>query len=394
MNLKRPHLFFVIFILIPFFKPIGPSYYAWFNMLFQIWKVISIAIIFLCIFPGAFRQIKLKINGFWGLYLFWIIYILNCVRYGNSYSNILNNAITSIVLLGIIRYSVRQNWNYKLLKALSYIFAVYIIFQVISVIVVRSGYNIFEPMEGDFNYFLGTDNYSAFAIYPMLGIVLLYQCLSNKALKIRVSGWFLTLAVVVSYLYVRSMTAALAGVTLLAFMFLQNYRKDISKYINAKGTLVIILIAFILIHFGNIQLLFTNFIEDILHKDVTLTARSYIWDAAINLIKKRVILGHGALSEASIKDHALYGTTHAHNLYLELLLRTGVIGTIGYLWFMVGFVKSNRRNLIKWPFNILVIFFAVQIILFMMDFYVTFQYFYCFMGILYFGYSFSTKREE
>ena len=270
---------------------------------------------------------------------------------------------------------------------------VYLLFQVLSIFIVRSGYILFEPSESDFCYFLGTDNYSAFSVYPMLGVVLLHQCLKSRDGKIKKSGWLITLAIVISFLYVSSMTAAAAGVILILFLCIQSNTKRLSKVFNIKNVIVMFIVLFLLIQYGKIQFLFSNLLENVLKKGITLNSRTVIWQNAVELIKQNPIIGYGLFSEVQIKNYILYGIDHAHNIFLELLLRTGIIGTVGYLWFLVGFIKKNRKVIYKRPINIMLIVLLAQMILFFMDFYVTFQYFYCFMGILYYGYSFAEKDE-
>ena len=67
-----------VILLMPFFKPIGPAYYTNFNIIYQIWKLISFTFIILILIQTYRQKIILSKNyfGFLGLILFGIIYIL------------------------------------------------------------------------------------------------------------------------------------------------------------------------------------------------------------------------------------------------------------------------------------------------------------------------------
>ena len=382
-------------LLIPFFKPVGPAWYGAFNALFQGWKLAAIVCLAVLFFATHREGFRFRVNEFFGLYLFWIIYILNCFRYGNSAGDILNNALTSFVLLNLIAYASMRPWREPFLRALSWIFVAYLLLQCASMVVIHSGHLLFEPIPGDYTYFLGTDNYSAFAVYPMLGVVLFCDARRRPAGTLSRKSWLLSLVVTMSFLYVRSMTAALAGMVLLLALFLRDYWGFWLKLLNIRTVLCVALAVFLPIHYGHIQLVFSSLLEGVLHKGVTLNSRTIIWENAVNLIKQKPLLGFGALSQKQIDNYVLFGTTHAHNLFLELLLRTGIVGTAGYLVFLAGFARTfPRRGLSRRPVSILLIFLIVQVVLFSMDFYATIQYFYCFMGVLYYGGAMEAAEKE
>lgn len=73
---------------------------------------------------------------------------------------------------------------------------------------------------------------------------------------------------------------------------------------------------------------------------------------------------------------------HAHNLILELLLKTGVVGTISY-FFYIGFLYKYLRKVLKTPGFILVITLIGYFVLSMMDDYPSTPYMmYCCLGLL------------
>jgi len=80
-----------------------------------------------------------------------------------------------------------------------------------------------------------------------------------------------------------------------------------------------------------------------MHKGLSLSSRTFIWGDALNIIKENLFFGRGSFTNAEISSYILYGTTHAHNIILELLMRTGIIGTVAYLIFMLYPLKPRRH---------------------------------------------------
>ena len=102
----------------------------------------------------------------------------------------------------------------------------------------------------------------------------------------------------------------------------------------------------------------------------------------MDLIKQKPLLGWGNLSNEQILNYALYGTEHAHNIILEILLRTGGIGLISYIWFAISPSKKLKKVLKSKAYYLLatqVCFWGLSI----MDCYPLIQIQYCMMGLLY-----------
>lgn len=101
------------------------------------------------------------------------------------------------------------------------------------------------------------------------------------------------------------------------------------KAVNYNIMLVGILILNILFVFLRVQEYFAYFITNILHKDLTLSFRTLIWDQAISAIEKKPFLGYGYETYEGVALHC-HGANHPHNYILTLLLRGGFIGFIAY----------------------------------------------------------------
>lgn len=71
-----------------------------------------------------------------------------------------------------------------------------------------------------------------------------------------------------------------------------------------------------------IQNYFSNFITNVLHRDVTFTGRTNIWDKAIYYIQNKLFLGNGRLT--SLEREEYLGVTSAHNQFLNFLFEGGI----------------------------------------------------------------------
>lgn len=381
-------LIFLLFILIPIFKPAGLAYYTSLNTLFKLWKMVSLLCMSMfVIYSVKSIQMTSYIKGIAALALFWFIYIFNCMRFNASYGDVLNNALTSIILLLFIRYEFSQGEGKTFLNGLEIIFTVWIVLQSLSLFYIRAGHTLFEPLEDGFTYFLGMDNYSAFATLLMIGVLLFNDIVKYGENQFSKKNLFLLGLLMAGYLYVRSVTAIVSFLFLIMMMLLKKYWDTILQFISIKKAMFLIAILLILILTINIQNLVAGFLASgLLGKGsygITLNSRTIIWAQAVDMIFKRPLLGNGELTVDQIAAHALYGASHAHNIFIELLFRTGVCGFIAYMCFIFGSLGNSWKNIMKSKASILLVTLISYILLSFMDFYPTMQYIYCFVGILY-----------
>ena len=369
-----------ILFLIPFFKPIGPCYYDSVNVFFQIWKVVSI------IFGIGFLIKKNKEISIYPsilkLILFWGIYLISSAINRSEIVDIVNNAITSIILVFYIMHNYNKDNEHVVNTALTIIFKSYIILHIASVFFI----NIFKiPLfSEDVNtiYFLGSDNYSAFSTLPMIAIIL-YNGYRSKSTFLK-RDILLLIALTITYIFTKSYTASFSFTLFTIFTLLLVFNKNILKILSVRKVLAASAIVLILVLLFNIQNLFTPFLENVIHKGANLNSRTIIWNNALDIIKTNPLLGMGKLSNTQINDYYLYGASHTHNIFLELLMTTGIIGSIIFLSYMNKSVsKVYKKEKTDKDISILILGLISYIILSTMDYYIFSQYQYCILGILY-----------
>lgn len=386
MNIKINKLMVLyIFFFIPFFKPVGLSVYAGINSIYLIWKFVSICIgIFIILRESNGKFVTYK-NDTWlrGLLLFFLIYLLNCFFNSKDLVTIISNIVVIIELIIILSTKKNKLKRKNMNGALDFIFSALLFLQIVSVFYVRTGHTIFENIENDYTYLLGTDNYSAFATIPMLGAILFFEY-KNKNVISNIKKAFFCLGLCTSYVYTGAVTAAIMSIaTVLAYIVIK-YNRSLLKFFTIKKIAFFCVMVIFLIMAFNIQnhMLWLMKLVGKSAKATTLNSRTIIWQKALNIIKQNFMFGIGELSTDQVEGYALYGMGHAHNLILDLLLKTGVVGTISYLYFYLGFLSKYFRKALQSSGFILIIALIGYFVLSMMDDYPFMPYIYCCLGLL------------
>lgn len=393
MNTKiRKSVILYILFFIPFFKPVGLSVYAGINSIYLVWKLVSLCVgIFIILNEsnGTFITYK-KDTWFRGLFLFFIIYFFNCFSVSRDLVTIVSNILVIfelIIILSITKGKSKKNMT----DALNFIFSILLFLQIISVFYIKAGHIVFEYIESDYTYLFGTDNYSAFATIPMLGAILFFDY-KRKNLFTKAKKVFLCFGLCASYVYTGAVTAAIMSVVTVLAYIISKYNKFLLKFFTIKKVAVFCVLVLFLIMAFDIQnhMLWLLRLVGKSAKATTLNSRTIIWEKAFNIIKQNIIFGIGELSAEQVEGYALYGMGHAHNLILDLLLKSGIVGTISYLYFYLGFLSKYFRKALKSSGFILVITLIGYFVLSMMDDYPFMPYIYCCLGLLW-G---SVRNEE
>lgn len=391
-KIRKSVLLYILFF-IPFFKPVGLSIYGGINSIYLAWKLVSLCVgIFIILNEsnGTFITYK-KDTWFRGLFLFFIVYFVNCFSVSRNLVTIVSNILVILELIIILSITKSKLKRKNMADALNFVFSILLFLQIVSVFYIKAGHVIFEYLENDYTYLLGTDNYSAFATIPMLGAILFFEH-KRKNLFSKAKKVILCLGLCASYVYTGSVTAAIMSVVTVFAYIITKYNKFLLKFFTIKKVAVFCVLVLFLIMAFDIQnhMLWLLRLVGKSAEATTLNSRTIIWENAFNIIKQNIIFGIGELSAEQVEGYALYGMGHAHNLILDLLLKSGIVGTISYLFFYFGFLSKYFRKALKSSGFILVITLTGYFVLSMMDDYPFMPYIYCCLGLLW-G---SVKNEE
>ena len=295
---------------------------------------------------GVFRNIKQP--------LFWLVigYLL-CSAYGMVF-------VSSVTIGKLIRYcefatfffaiygllSHDEKMRIDFLTAVQNVGVVYTILNlIIPGIKTTSGYG------GEY-FFLGSEA-SAVQLIAMLLVVSTYVDLTNKR-RIGVKSVIIAGTGFIFAMQNESGQGRVMIAVFFLFLFLNKMSAEkLQKFIKP----IICIIGFAFINIVTITLRFQSWdianyiIQDLLHKDMTLTGREYIFTASISIFLEHPLWGYGY--ESSIIEDRLSGVfmgfNSAHNSFLQILINTGLIGSI--IFFLIVFLSltildrnKNERN--------------------------------------------------
>lgn len=324
----------IFLVLLVYLKPFNISLIPVLNLIYSLLKILATIMLLLYIY---IKDISLSKSTKWCfVFLTWwtISIFLN--------HNIKNNIQVLLSIFGILLlFSAMQRKKKGLnviVKYLCYIAKIYIFLQFITIIV---DHPIFATTIISFDkYFLGSDNYSAFILIPLSGFILVNADLNNK--RVTIFDFFFLLIAFLCLLIPKSWAGLLSYAAFMCFLLL---RKNvlIRKIVTIRNVIFLIVVLLVLIIVFNIQVYFAKILKMI--GKVGMNSREIIWPKAIQAFMKRPIVGYGMLTDEQISSYILYGTTHAHNIILEFLLDSGIVGSFfAYMW-LKNAVSINKRCL-------------------------------------------------
>ena len=217
------------------------------------------------------------------------------------------------------------------------------IVNLITVIIFPSGmYQTPSTFIGD-NYFLGHRNGAGLYILLMLSSSLIldnygreYPRVGIRTLLLYFVGFAQT---VLAFCATTLISLLVFGVGLIV---LRN--NQLRRILNPILAVIIGLAGNISVVVFRIQLLFAPIIEGILHREVSLSSRTTIWEMTFNLVSGTYLLlgrgvdGHNAIV---IRETVI---NSAHNELLNILLQSGLLGLLSYVVFIGSVILKAIKN--------------------------------------------------
>lgn len=327
------------------------------EMLFpEIYKVINMvkAIAIICIFTYFamffIKKDRRKISKYskgvmiYAIYIFMVT-IFNKVNIATCVKVYLLNI--SIILLCELIFN--SNYKFEFVKFFTSYFLTLLVFNMIGLIF--NYINMGTMVNKENIYLLGQDNRFILYIIPTL-LGYYYLNINNKSGKI---GMIMTYIIGVVTLTVVWSVASLAILIIigLGFLVLTVANKHDIK-INSYIILILLITLSVTIVFFKIQNCFENFIVNVLHKSMTLSYRTIMWDDAKEMLIKNpvnLIFGFGYFDTQDSFIHMPIKVNHLHNIIMDPLFAGGIIGLtiyIGNLCIISNSInkisENNKRN--------------------------------------------------
>jgi O-antigen ligase len=343
-------------LIFPFF-PIGAIDYG------RVYDVLMFADIFVIFALVAFRndQIRLRPQNIL-IFLFMVWLSLACVKNGKSPVPGLFYGGKLVTFIFLNEYYLMRR-SLTLLQVtknyMTFLILVTTFFQFVS-------QGIFGTMEvsGNYRNFFVGDNELGYYCVAYLSLCIVLDMIDQHKIG-RITA-FMTLVCIASLLRTWS-GKSLVGIAAVFVYLIFVYGKKIAKVLNfvfLAGTYISIYIGIVGFE---IQFMFSDFITNVLHKDATLTGRTYIWASVLKNIRESPIWGHGTVDggQLIINYSHMSNLVSSHNLFMEVILQTGIVGLVLYLGY-IGFSLSRRTRYLHdeaWVTYFMLLFFTFVILI-------------------------------
>lgn len=215
-------------------------------------------------------------------------------------------------------------------------------------------------------YFIGIRTRTTDVLFPLIAFSLICDYLKGITISVRT-----IIALTVSFATIVKLwiaTAIVGGIIICAFLLFQN-SKIINKFTNLYVIVLVGLVVNYLVVYVDIAKQFAWFIQGVLHKSITLSARTMIWEKAKVIINQSLLFGYGMTDNGNFVWHGYsaneMGYWQAHNMWLQMLHDGGLITTslFVYLICMCGKKLKKYNNLfsVKVLLSVIMTFFIMMI---------------------------------
>ena len=317
-TLKR--LFWIV-LTIPYFKPALLGVLEGTELLetaFDLWRMAAAGVVVLLYLCEMIRQRRRPSGVLLWLCGYLAFVALSTVLHGKNYWAILNHVVTIVSFCMLLELSLRRS-PMVTMDMLFYPLTVLILANFLLECVYPGG----VCTGGTYNYsynLLGIDNLLAPLLIPYMFLTALRSTMLHGDLD-WVSYCMLGVSAL-SLLLVWSATGLMGLAVALVFLLFFYQRRWQTLFNGATAMLSGVSLFFAVVLY-RLQDVFAFLIEGVLHKGLSFTGRTEIWDTAIDNILRSPALGYGLAQSGKVyrlRKHKYY---HAHNVFLEVLMEGG-----------------------------------------------------------------------
>lgn len=355
MILKKDYLSNIgIFImLIPIFQP---KIFTQYTITTLIYIVLNVGLLIYLLY--IFYKKDLKISKPCIVWIIYRVWLFLCSLITNNLSGILQWGYLSIMVvdLFLIFDLCKKEKQEQLLNSIYRLSTILLFINLITLILLPRGIiksTFYDVTDNDY-YFLGIKTQFTTMIFPGLSAILL---LYNKDKRKYKKNLIIFIIIALLNIFYKNISTAIVGLIILIVLLLSE--KILKLKLNSKFCIVCVVVFQVLIVFFNIQVLFSSFFTDILHKDATLSSRTYIWENAKELLKNEdlpnLLFGNGV---AEHNEVVYYSGDYwqPHNQLLVWLFNSGVFGTLYVLYFFNLLMKKKTNSNELYTTNLIICF--------------------------------------
>ena len=320
-----------IFLIIPFFKPGFFDFVPFLDNVYKILFITSCLIIFYLCYK---KKCISKFTIF--TFFFEFIFFCSCLINKNLTIYALKSMVEIVTVTLLINYGLKYDCKY-FLKSILILLEILICANFITIILFPNGMydNLVTRMTD--NFLLGIDNLHIVYFLIFWIVLYIYNYIYNENNIFNI----VSLLISVVSILIRWSATTLVGSSIIILYFMLYKYIDNSKFNSIKNYIIAYIILYFGIIFFRLQSLFSFVIVNILKKDITFTRRTAIWDAVMNQIKNKPLLGHGMVP---IEFRQLLNLgTHAHNLFLEIVYEGGILYLMLFLYLVYMVYKKMKQ---------------------------------------------------
>lgn len=245
-----------------------------------------------------------------------------------------------LVLTITVQFVINQNFM-AFLKATYRFSQIYFVLNTVSCFLFSNGLvndsSLRYPV-----YFLGTRNSMGSIIITLMVLNILYSQLLYG--KINKKTLILNMIGAIAPIYLLSATSIIGISFVIIFELIDNVAW-LQRFINKLKMIHIYFVGialFLIFEILRLQEIFSFIIQGIFHKTITMSARTYIWDKSIELIRQKSILGYG-IYDNSILDVKYFIPDNTHSFFFEVMMTGGIIGLL--LISLIFIILSNEKRI-------------------------------------------------
>ena len=330
--------YIILFLLIPFFKPICFQYYSTLQgleNLFVGWKILSAAVCFVFVVSYMWSYSRLpKLVAF--VSLFEICIVVSTLINRGDLMRALIDMVSIVSYTALLILGIKYNGS-GIVHLLSRLLGVLLLINLLSVVLFPTGLpaDLYTNPENPL-YFMVIDNGSALFLSFSIAIFAIDGLISQGA--VRLGGKILILCAILNGVLVKSATAIFT-VALICIALLFILKSDFSKHQNPAILFLVYIGVFIYLITMQDNIVSEFILKNIFNRSANFTGRYFLWESAINMIKAQPWFGYGRSAQDYIS--AWGGYFSSHNYVLETLLQGGIVSLGFFILTVIFAIKKS-----------------------------------------------------
>lgn len=315
-------------LMLPYLEPLSfkQEYYGW-EFIDSIYSILKV-IVFLGLFVYSIT-IKTKVSKaliFQGLYA--AVFLLATILNGSGYVGFKMYAGPALSPLAIILlFDIFEDDIEFCIKSLNFVFVIYCTINFITFIQQISIYGLNDNCREYGVYFFSMDNRMIFYFIPAIICALIVSYFDGK----KMNCWTWILLIHAELMFVALWTVgSMIGMTLIILWLVFLHKFISSNLVNMKKLFLLIIIlnilAYAIAFIEPLNLLSRSIAMDLFDKGGNLNDRFVMWKNVVDHLKSTPLLGDGI--KPITFNYLRFGVSHAHNLFMDTILKTGILGTI------------------------------------------------------------------